>query len=51
MGDNDNNGIDYISPGGPEIAWHNNWGTAADYSVPAGGCTSWNTNDSCGGWD
>lgn len=32
---NDKDGRDYISDGGPEIVWHNDWGTAADYSVPA----------------
>ncbi len=42
---------DHISENGPEIAWHNGFGTQHDYSVPLGdsGCTSWNTNDGFGG--
>lgn len=30
----------------PEAAWHNAWGTAADYQVPAESGNSWQSN----GW-
>jgi hypothetical protein len=41
---------DRIGINGPEISWHSDWGTAADYSVPAGECYSSNGIDDAGGF-